>query len=117
MALLRHGARQAWLPSQQLHMHHYTACLHSIPCHRRLQEEGLSNRMFGSIAEASIIGRAGQQTLAQAVAAIKRAKAEAEAREARRARIVQLLTEEGLQAYLPRQYAAGDRPGGFWVDE
>ena len=84
--------------------------LYLMPC--RLREEGLSNQMFGSIAEAYIIGRAGQQTLAQAVEGIRQAHAEAEARTARRTRILQLLTEEGLQAYLPSRYAAG---GGGWV--
>lgn len=76
------------------------------PC--RLRDCGLGGHLWGSTAQGYIDGSVGGQTAAQAVAAIKRAKAAADACKARRTRIVQLLREEGLQAYLPPQYMAAD---------
>ncbi|KAL4452675.1 hypothetical protein ABPG75_008337 [Micractinium tetrahymenae] len=79
----------------------------------RLRAEGLNDQLWSNTAQCYILGTAGKQTLAQAVAAIKRAKTEADARTARRTRIVQLLTEEGMQAYLPGQYAGAGGAGGW----
>ncbi|KAL4439041.1 hypothetical protein ABPG77_006978 [Micractinium sp. CCAP 211/92] len=76
-----------------------------------LLREGLEDEISGDIAAAFVDGSVANQTPAQAVAAIKHAKAEAEALPARRSRIVQLLTAEGLLDYLPLSYGTGS--GGF----
>lgn len=96
---------------------------HPTPCPppmalpaRRLREEGLQAELWGTTAQLYIAGGAGGQSLEQAVAAIQAAKAEVAGREGRRNRITELLTNEGLQAYLPEQFGwgAGAGWGGYY---
>ncbi|KAL4452671.1 hypothetical protein ABPG75_008333 [Micractinium tetrahymenae] len=78
-----------------------------------LRAEGLADKMWGTEARSFIEGTGGKQTLAQAVAAIKQAKAAVDARAARHTRIVELLTDEGMQGYLPENYGWGAWASGY----
>ncbi len=95
------GAALAWLPKAVL-----THPLRPPPCSCclcSLHEEGLDSERWGAAAQRYINGPAGRQTLDQAVAAIKAAKQEVTDRDARRTRITELFTQQGLQDYLPQQ--------------
>ena len=80
------------------------------PC--RLHAEGLDSERWAAAAQNYIAGEAGRQTLDQAVAAIKAAKQEITDREARRTRITEIFTQQGLQEFLPQQNAWGGWAGG-----
>lgn len=80
------------------------------PC--RLHAEGLDSERWAAAAQNYIAGEAGKQTLDQAVAAIKAAKQEITDREARRTRITERFTQQGLQEFLPQQNAWGGWAGG-----
>lgn len=80
------------------------------PC--RLKEEGLDSERWGAVAQSYISGQT-RQTLNQAVAAIKAAKQEVTDRDARRTRITELFTQQGLQEFLPQQHAWGANWGGM----
>ncbi len=94
-----------------LHMPASPAPNPSILC--RLSEEGLSSERWSAAAQAYIAGQGGHKTLDQAVSAIKAAKQEVTDRDARRTRITELFTQQGLQEYLPDQHAWGGGWGGW----
>ncbi|PRW58438.1 hypothetical protein C2E21_2819 [Chlorella sorokiniana] len=80
----------------------------------RLHEEGLDSERWGTAVQRYIGGQAGRQTLEQAVEAAKAAKQQVNDREARRTRITELFTQQGLAAFLPQQNAWGGQWGGYY---
>ncbi|PRW58136.1 hypothetical protein C2E21_2813 [Chlorella sorokiniana] len=80
----------------------------------RLHAEGLDGERWSAAAQAYIASDAGRQTLDQAVTAIKAARQEVTDREARRTRITELFTQQGLAEFLPQQNAWGGWAGGYY---
>lgn len=72
---------------------------------RRLVAEGLVGQSHTSVATTWVSGWAGQQTLDEAVAAIKAAKAVKDGEEGRRTALAAALAAEGLSEYLPAPWA------------